>query len=260
MRFPEKAAGDRRRPGSAAQPRRKPSGRSWPIRLFWRELQKHHNVRVYTFDTGLASPPAVVLPAQAERTAARHPADLTAKASPKRRTRSENGRVGGRLDRLKGSVDWNEILRPRGLETRLGESVIQAVQQLGGRTLSGIVVISDGDSNAGIEPSTAQDVAKAANARLLRSASAARSRRSICRWPASRPPPTSTSAILTSFRPSSRATEWRERRPPSNCLSRPEGDEKTQPKVIETPRGSRAGRRRSDRSPFSSDADGRRRR
>ena len=159
MRFPEKAATASTAP--EAQRNREEAVRALladsPL---LGDLQKHHNVRVYTFDTELATPPAEVFPAQAERTASGP--DL--KTSPAR-GRTDKGPSTGGSTASKSSIDWNEILRPRGLETRLGESVIQAVQQLGGRTLSGIVVLSDGDSNAGIEPSTAQDVAKAAGRR-----------------------------------------------------------------------------------------------
>ena len=64
-------------------------------------------------------------------------------------------------------LDWDEILRPRGLESRLGESLDELIRQSAGRTLSGIVVLTDGVSNAGIDPTTAHDRALAAKSRLI---------------------------------------------------------------------------------------------
>ncbi len=73
MRFPEKSANNSNSP--AAQRNRADAVRALladsPLLA---ELQKQHNVRIYTFDSGLASPPAVILPAQAEGTARRGPA------------------------------------------------------------------------------------------------------------------------------------------------------------------------------------------
>ena len=132
------------------------------------------------------------------------------------------------------SVDWNEILRPRGLETRLGESVIQAVQQLGGRTLSGIVVISDGDSNAGIDPSTAQEVAEGAGARLI-TVGVGSTEPPVNLQVASIQAPSDVhvgdpyefSAFIQGYGLAGKTVTV-------ELLSRPEGDEKTPPKVIET--------------------------
>ena len=63
--------------------------------------------------------------------------------------------------------NWGEIVRPRGVETRLGESLLQSIREEGGETLSGIVVISDGGNNAGVEPASASDAAVAARARVI---------------------------------------------------------------------------------------------
>ncbi len=148
--------------------------------------------------------------------------------------RSDKATSTGGATASKSSLDWNEILRPRGLETRLGESVIQAVQQLGGRTLSGIVVLSDGDSNAGIEPSTAQDVAKAANVRLF-TVGVGSTEPPVNLQVASIQAPSDVhvgdpydfSAFIQGYGLAGKTATV-------ELLSRPEGDEKTQPKVIET--------------------------
>ena len=64
-------------------------------------------------------------------------------------------------------LDWSEILKPSGLETRLGESLLDLIRQVTGRTLAGIVVITDGASNAGIEVNAANEAAIDARVRLI---------------------------------------------------------------------------------------------
>lgn len=231
MRFPEKALSDST--ASGAQRNRADAIRALladsPLLA---ELQKQHNVRVYTFDSGLASPPAVALPAQAERDAAEapHPGETQKTKTTTKAAGSKNGASTAAAS----PVDWNEILRPRGLETRLGEAVIQAVQQLGGRTLSGIVVISDGDSNAGIDPSTAQEVAKGAGARLL-TVGVGGTEPPVNLQVASIQAPSDVhvgdpydfSAFIQGYGLAGKTATV-------ELLARPEGDEKTPPKVIET--------------------------
>jgi hypothetical protein len=48
-------------------------------------------------------------------------------------------------------VDWPEQLRPRGIETRLGDSLKAILSNERGGTAAGIVVFTDGNSNAGID-------------------------------------------------------------------------------------------------------------
>jgi len=116
------------------------------------ELRKQHEVSVYTFDSRLTAqqtfPLAGVRPAGGS---AFGPAggSATTSSSPSK------------------PVDWRETLQPRGLETRLGDSLRDLMRQVTGRTLSGIVVISDGGSNAGVDPSTANEVARRSKVRLI---------------------------------------------------------------------------------------------
>ncbi|MCA9000260.1 MAG: VWA domain-containing protein, partial [Planctomycetaceae bacterium] len=49
------------------------------------------------------------------------------------------------------SLDWSEILQPRGLTTRLGDSLDKLLVEAKSPTLSGIVIVSDGATNAGRE-------------------------------------------------------------------------------------------------------------
>ncbi|HLJ09968.1 MAG TPA: VWA domain-containing protein, partial [Planctomycetaceae bacterium] len=64
-------------------------------------------------------------------------------------------------------LDWGEILRPRGSETRLGEALLAVIREESGDTLSGIVVITDGGNNAGVDPLTAAEAAVANKVRLI---------------------------------------------------------------------------------------------
>jgi hypothetical protein len=230
MRFPEKTA-------STSTPAEAQRNRADAVRALLAdspllaELQKQHNVRIYTFDSGLTSPPAVILPAQAERAAIESP-----RPGQTQKSGAENKKADSNTAAAAGAsaVDWNEILRPRGLETRLGEAVIQAVQELGGRTLSGIVVISDGDSNAGIEPSTAQEVAKGAGARLITLGVGSTEAPVNLQVASIQAPsdvhvgdPYEFSAFIQGYGLTGKTATV-------ELLMRPEGDEKTPPKVIES--------------------------
>jgi|HubBroStandDraft_6_1064221.scaffolds.fasta_scaffold15990_2 hypothetical protein len=230
MRFPEKTA-------STSTPAEAQRNRADAVRALLgdspllAELQKQHNVRIYTFDSGLTSPPAVILPAQAERAAIESP-----RPGQTQKSGAENKKADSNTAAVAGAsaVDWNEILRPRGLETRLGEAVIQAVQELGGRTLSGIVVISDGDSNAGIEPSTAQEVAKGAGARLITLGVGSTEAPVNLQVASIQAPsdvhvgdPYEFSAFIQGYGLTGKTATV-------ELLMRPEGDDKTPPKVIES--------------------------
>ena len=112
--------------------------------------------------------------------------------------------------------------------------MIQAVQQLGGRTLAGIVVISDGDSNAGIEPSTAQEVAKGANARLITIGVGGTEPPVNLQVASIQAPsdvhvgdPYEFSAFIQGYGLAGKTATV-------ELLAQPEGEEKTQPTVIET--------------------------
>lgn len=111
------------------------------------QLRKQHEVSIFTFDSRLEGPHRVY-PLAAETQAASATAN---KPDAKPET----------------PLDWGETVRPRGLETRLGEGVAELIRQSAGRTLSGIVIITDGASNAGIDPVTAHDRAIATKTRLI---------------------------------------------------------------------------------------------
>jgi len=66
-----------------------------------------------------------------------------------------------------GRLNFAEILKPTGTETRLGEAIIELIRNSASETLSGVVVITDGQNNAGIESASAKDAAEAAKIRLI---------------------------------------------------------------------------------------------
>ena len=57
-------------------------------------------------------------------------------------------------------IDWTSELRPTGTETRLGEALRYVVDKERGGAIAGIVVFTDGNSNAGLTPETVATLAK----------------------------------------------------------------------------------------------------
>lgn len=113
------------------------------------QLRKQHEVSIFTFDSRLEGAHRV-FPLATEPAPANSP-----QPSPAGDSKQET------------PLDWDDTLRPRGLETRLGESLAELIRQTAGRTLSGIVVFTDGASNAGIDAITAHDRAVATKSRLI---------------------------------------------------------------------------------------------
>lgn len=113
-------------------------------------LRTQHEVSLFTFDSVLSGPHRVFPRLNEAATSETHSKPEARAATP--------------ADEL---LDWDEVLRPRGLETRLGESLTELIRQAGGRTLSGIVILSDGVSNSGVDPTTAHDRALTTKTRLI---------------------------------------------------------------------------------------------
>jgi len=51
------------------------------------------------------------------------------------------------------SVDWDQALAPQGTSTRLGQALGEAIEADPGAPVAGVVVFTDGQQNAGLEPS-----------------------------------------------------------------------------------------------------------
>ena len=110
-------------------------------------LRQQHEVSLFTFDSVLSGP---------------HRVFSRAADAVKVGTDDTGGKSSPEL-----SLDWDEVLRPRGLESRLGETLDELIRQASGRTLSGIVVLTDGVSNAGVDPVTAHDRALSTKSKLI---------------------------------------------------------------------------------------------
>ncbi len=154
MRHPADAPGTETSPGADKGPSRAEAiHQMFSKTPLIEQLRKQHEVSIYTFDSRLDGPHRVFpLTAAAAETGSAKPtpaAGKTADAKPET------------------PLDWNETVRPRGLETRLGESLAELIRQSAGRTLSGIVVVTDGASNAGVDTVTAHDRAVATKTRLI---------------------------------------------------------------------------------------------
>jgi hypothetical protein len=115
------------------------------------ELRKDHNVNIFTFDTQLYGPHKT-LPTTSSRAA---------------RLQSTVGTADKEDDKKTEAPDWDELTRPVGLETRLGESLVDLIRKTSDRSLSGIVMIGDGGSNAGIDPETAVELARTTKTRII---------------------------------------------------------------------------------------------
>lgn len=111
-------------------------------------LRATHDITVYTFDSKLAK----------QQLLEKHPVELPGSPPPL---------AGTAPQAPPATAVWEEWTRPRGLETRLGESLLELVRQEAGDTLSGVVLITDGGSNAGVDAANAADAAVAAKVRLF---------------------------------------------------------------------------------------------
>lgn len=100
----------------------------------------------------------IVLGKSHEKPAAEEP--LPAEAVP--------GQSPGEEDSLRvDQVDWAKSLQPTGLETRIGDAVVQVVNQERGGPFSGILLVSDGANNEGTAPADAARMAREVGARIV---------------------------------------------------------------------------------------------
>lgn len=142
MRHPASTSND----ATTAGPSRSEAVKKWLVEgRVLSQLQQQHEVSLFTFDSALNGPLRVFPHLTIEGT---NPVAAAAPEDP-------------RVD------DWSASLDPRGTETRLGEALSEAIRQSAGRTLSGIVLVTDGGQNAGIDPLSAHDRAMASKARLI---------------------------------------------------------------------------------------------
>ena len=154
MDFPQSVSGDGT--SDAIASRAEAVGRVLADSQLIDELRKLHDVSIYTFDSKLEGPHGVLQSLKAA--AVRESLDDSAKSGDGKSTADTIPVV---------HIDYTKLLDPRGRETRLGESLNDLIRDISGRTLSGIVLFSDGGSNAGIEASGAHDLARQTLTRLV---------------------------------------------------------------------------------------------
>lgn len=137
-------------------------------------LSSTHAVSVYTFDSALTGPQAIMADEETSFVSQASPegdgADPVGSVSPDSAdaaTRRVNLADSTLLSPEQTDRKWETILQPRGGETRLGEALHQLVGQLSGRTLSGLVVLTDGRSNAGLDAEVARLRAERSDTRLI---------------------------------------------------------------------------------------------
>lgn len=133
-----------------------------------KSLSRDHNISIYTFDSQLHGPDALI--SDGETTFVNHDdqspgnnAEAGSESSAARIDLAEDSEIGEQQQLNR----WRELLQPRGAESRTGETLHQLIGQLAGRTLSGIVLVSDGRSNAGLDVEAARLRAERSETRLI---------------------------------------------------------------------------------------------
>ncbi len=119
---------------------------------FLAQLRKTHDVVVVPFSEDLQR--------EQMKTLAKQPLDDTTENAP--RLQSGGDEHGKKPPAA--TPDWGKLLKPTGMETRLGQALRQLIQEERDTPVSGIVLFSDGGQNAGIPPEAA--VALAQEARI----------------------------------------------------------------------------------------------
>jgi hypothetical protein len=117
---------------------------------FVAELRKTHDVNIARFDE------------EVEPVATLSKVDTIANQDRPAATSAADGKWS-----VPAAIDWQAELQPRGTQTRLGQAVADQLRQYRDAPLAGVVVVSDGAQNAGVEPSAAIELAKQAKVPLF---------------------------------------------------------------------------------------------
>ncbi len=137
-----------------------------------KQLAQKHQVSLYTFDSSLSGPAAVVSEQGVRFTddgVAGAPGDRSATvvAAGASENSLNGSSASAAIDDPTVRERLKSVMQPSGSETRLGEALHQLIGQTSGRTLSGLVVISDGRMNAGLSAEVAQTRAARTGTRLI---------------------------------------------------------------------------------------------
>jgi hypothetical protein len=113
-------------------------------------LRPRHEVSVWRFDAD--AEPVARLPRGVEVAAVEATTTASATAAPEPASTMHPSADSG----------WRSRLAPRGYETRLGEAVVRVLDAEPKGVLAGMIVLSDGGNNSGIDPQSAATAAAAA--------------------------------------------------------------------------------------------------
>ncbi|MCA9008733.1 MAG: VWA domain-containing protein [Planctomycetaceae bacterium] len=144
------------------------------------ELSRKHTVSIYTFDSAMTGPWAIVsedhvrfvdvdpsMQTGQTDTEESQNDQTPAPVSAATVTLAETATSTGAITDPAALKQWRSLIQPRGAETRIGESLYQLIGQISGRTLSGVVLISDGRSNSGLNMEPARVRAERTGTRLI---------------------------------------------------------------------------------------------
>lgn len=129
---------------------------------FLDELRAEHTVDIYSFDSDVTAP-LLRLPSRYQ---AGSPAEVTQPetvAGGETPGSDSAGDTAGKTE----APNWKELLAPKGLTTRLGDSLDTLLIESKSPTLSGVVVLTDGASNAGRDVQVPRDRARQQGTRLI---------------------------------------------------------------------------------------------
>ena len=105
-------------------------------------LRGRHEVSLWRFDA--EAEPLALLPREGEPQPEPPSEPQAEPSAPPTRPPADEAAAAGR--------DWREAVGPRGYETRLGEALAAVAEREPSGLLAGVVVLTDGGNNAGIDP------------------------------------------------------------------------------------------------------------
>jgi len=121
-----------------------------------KELTKYHEVSIFTFDENISKQPRRFFPSELGSSG-------TASAAP-----AANGKADAESEsKAAKPPEWEEVFKPVGRETRLGDMLRELMRTQKGKTLSAVVVVSDGQWNSGVNPVAAHQYAMQNKVRLI---------------------------------------------------------------------------------------------
>ena len=117
-------------------------------------LAPRHEVSVWRFDAD--AEPLTVLPRRSDEAGAGDTIEgNTVAGNTAAGGQGAGGATGGATENAAAPATWRSRLVPRGFETRIGESLARVLDQEPTGVLAGVIVLTDGANNAGIDPAAA---------------------------------------------------------------------------------------------------------